>query len=132
LRISRPFTVLPVHNAEVRTELEGVLQEIYVVDSRTAMEAFGHAFAKEKAGNRSRREPKATGRTVGSQPVRGCAAARSKNGACNNPLLLYRLPCFLEASVAQPGRASPCQGECRGFESLRSLHILSQRLTDHP
>ena len=32
---------------------------------------------------------------------------------------------LLEASVAQPGRASPCQGECRGFESLRSLHFLS-------
>ena len=29
---------------------------------------------------------------------------------------------FSEASVAQSGRASPCQGECRGFESLRSLH----------
>ncbi len=27
------------------------------------------------------------------------------------------------ASVAQPGRASPCQGECRGFESLRSLQF---------
>jgi release factor H-coupled RctB family protein len=29
----------------------------------------------------------------------------------------------LEASVAQPGRASRCQRECRGFESLRSLHL---------
>src|SRR6266576_3617803 len=28
-----------------------------------------------------------------------------------------------EASVAQPGRASRCQRECRGFESLRSLHF---------
>ena len=37
------------------------------------------------------------------------------------------LRCFcklvLEASVAQPGRASRCQRECRGFESLRSLHF---------
>src|SRR5437868_10520452 len=30
-----------------------------------------------------------------------------------------------EASVAQPGRASRCQRECRGFESLRSLHFFS-------
>src|SRR3954470_18331012 len=30
---------------------------------------------------------------------------------------------LLEASVAQPGRASRCQRECRGFESLRSLHL---------
>ena len=29
------------------------------------------------------------------------------------------------ASVAQSGRASPCQGECRGFESLRSLQVVS-------
>src|SRR5579871_1380688 len=28
-----------------------------------------------------------------------------------------------EASVAQSGRASPCQGERRGFESLRSLQF---------
>ena len=27
------------------------------------------------------------------------------------------------ASVAQSGRASPCQGECRGFESLHSLQF---------
>src|SRR5258708_31517005 len=33
------------------------------------------------------------------------------------------VPTFLEASVAQPGRASRCQRECRGFESLRSLHL---------
>ena len=32
---------------------------------------------------------------------------------------------FLEASVAQPGRASRCQRECRGFESLRSLHFFT-------
>ena len=31
------------------------------------------------------------------------------------------------ASVAQPGRASPCQGECRGFESLHSLHSSTSR-----
>src|SRR5690348_15233494 len=30
---------------------------------------------------------------------------------------------LLDASVAQPGRASRCQRECRGFESLRSLHF---------
>src|ERR1043166_1952606 len=47
-----------------------------------------------------------------------------KNGTCNNVMFLYRLPCGSEASVAQPGRASPCQGECRGFESLRSLQLL--------
>src|SRR6266496_6346391 len=28
------------------------------------------------------------------------------------------LPLSLDASVAQPGRASRCQRECRGFESL--------------
>ncbi len=31
-----------------------------------------------------------------------------------------------EASVAQSGRASPCQGECRGFESLRSLQFFGR------
>ena len=33
------------------------------------------------------------------------------------------------ASVAQSGRASPCQGECRGFESLRSLHFSAPMAT---
>jgi hypothetical protein len=28
-----------------------------------------------------------------------------------------------QASVAQPGRAPPCQGGRRGFKSLRSLHF---------
>jgi hypothetical protein len=37
-----------------------------------------------------------------------------------------------EASVAQPGRASRCQRECRGFESLRSLHFHIRRLVFTP
>ncbi|SRR5581483_1307691 len=49
-----------------------------------------------------------------------------------NSLQSRRIPLIFDtataASVAQSGRASPCQGERRGFESLRSLHLL-QRLT---
>src|SRR5215469_1501756 len=36
-----------------------------------------------------------------------------------------------EASVAQPGRASRCQRECRGFESLRSLHLSHGAVSFH-
>ena len=30
LRVAGPFTILPVHNADVRAEVEGIIQEIYV------------------------------------------------------------------------------------------------------
>ncbi len=37
--------------------------------------------------------------------------------------LLWWSCCSTDASVAQSGRASRCQRECRGFKSLRSLHF---------
>src|SRR5262249_18649991 len=42
---------------------------------------------------------------------------------CNRSVHSAFSPPLSEASVAQSGRASPCQGECRGFESLRSLQF---------
>src|SRR5712675_1960446 len=39
-------------------------------------------------------------------------------------------PSSTEASVAQSGRPSRCQRECRGFKSLRSLHFLSPQLKE--
>ena len=58
------------------------------------------------------------------------SSGKSQISACNETAVAYSLPALLtEASVAQSGRASPCQGECRGFESLRSLHFLYQGLT---
>ena len=47
--------------------------------------------------------------------------AEPKMRACIRSGSAYLLRGCSDASVAQPGRASPCQGECRGFESLRSL-----------
>jgi hypothetical protein len=38
-------------------------------------------------------------------------------------ILLFSSLSPTEASVAQSGRASRCQRECRGFKSLRSLHF---------
>ncbi len=63
--------------------------------------------------------------------VRKCGM---KAGARNrfppkNSLQSRRIPLIFDtataASVAQSGRASPCQGERRGFESLRSLQFLT-------
>jgi hypothetical protein len=45
----------------------------------------------------------------------------------SRPLLVACALPASEASVAQPGRASRCQRECRGFESLRSLQLTSHR-----
>src|SRR5258706_16092923 len=50
------------------------------------------------------------------------------NPALKKQNLQFRLVALIfwatsEASVAQSGRASPCQGERRGFESLRSLQF---------
>src|ERR1043166_466031 len=47
-----------------------------------------------------------------------------------SPFASLSEPAF-EASVAQSGRASPCQAECRGVESLRSLHLLYQSLINY-
>jgi hypothetical protein len=48
---------------------------------------------------------------------------RRQNLSCIRRVFTYFCRAYLEASVAQPGRASRCQRECRGFESLRSLHF---------
>jgi hypothetical protein len=58
-----------------------------------------------------------------------------RNGLKKQGLHFGRIPVifasFLDASVAQPGRASRCQRECRGFESLRSLQLF-QRFAPTP
>ena len=50
------------------------------------------------------------------------------NQACKSAPFAYFPVRLLEASVAQPGRASRCQRECRGFESLRSLQFYFPRI----
>ena len=46
--------------------------------------------------------------------------------ACESVTFCYAAGVQTEASVAQSGRASRCQRECRGFKSLRSLHFFLQ------
>lgn len=50
--------------------------------------------------------------------------ASEKNRLAFPHRLPYHTNRSTDARVAQPGRASPCQGECRGFESLLSLQFL--------
>ncbi len=60
---------------------------------------------------------------------RACQPAKGmKNEACISGRFPYFFRAGLEASVAQSGRASRCQRECRGFKSLRSLHFLYPQL----
>jgi len=44
LRVSGPFTILPVHNADVRTEIEGIIEEIFVTEGDTL--TVGDPFAR--------------------------------------------------------------------------------------
>ncbi len=60
----------------------------------------------------------------------GPAASRHRAGgfikrglAIEGSLISFAAATATDASVAQPGRASRCQRECRGFESLRSLQF---------
>src|SRR6185436_15492469 len=62
-------------------------------------------------------------RNSSASPGNLCNVVRAKNeGLHFRGVTVFFTPSSA-ASVAQSGRASPCQGERRGFESLRSLHF---------
>src|SRR5262245_25682084 len=58
-------------------------------------------------------EANGSNRLIALEPLpRSCIrrTQRTQIGACNRGWFPYGSTCDLEASVAQPGRASPCQG----------------------
>ena len=82
----------------------------------------------------SKTEPSSTPASTGSSPFEtprpkyGLKCRIQKHLLPNHPVLAHLHS--VNASVAQSGRASPCQGECRGFESLHSLQL--SRKKDRP
>jgi multidrug resistance efflux pump len=59
LRISGPFGVLPIYNAEVRAEVEGILQEIYVEEGDTVKKGAALAALSDRDFQAELRKTKA-------------------------------------------------------------------------
>src|SRR5258706_1486489 len=59
LKISGPFTVLPLHNADVRAEAEGIIQEIYVNEGDEVKTGALMARLADRDYNAERRKTKA-------------------------------------------------------------------------